>query len=491
MKLSELIDGLDIVEIDGETEFEITGVYRDHRACMPGSLFVCIEGFKTDGHLYIDSALENGVVALIVQKEVKAPTGVTVVRTKNTRYALAFVSDVFFGHPSRKLTIAGITGTKGKTTITYMIRSIAKAAGINSGLIGTVENLIGDEKIHSVVTTPESYDLQRMLSHMVEKEVGLVAMEVSSQGLALNRVSCCDFNIGVFTNLFNDHISPNEHKDIEDYFSAKLKLFDMCETGLINADFKDADRVMKHAEQMNCKVYTYGIDSNADIMARNIAHNVSGDEMSVSFDLVSPWLSGRMELGLPGKFNLSNALAAIGVCLLVGVSHEAICEGIKAVKVRGRVEIVKAGQDFSVIVDYAHNAASLENLLKMLREFCAERIITVFGCGGDRAKDRRFEMGEVSGRLSDLTVITSDNPRTEDPVLIIENIEEGVRKTSGEYIKVADRRKGIEFALCQAKKGDLVVIAGKGHETTQVFSDRTEHFDDVEIANDILRGKMA
>jgi len=503
MKLSELVKGLNIIETAGSAgcmDSVITGVCRDHRECGPGSLFVCIEGYKTDGHRFIGGAVENGATALIVQKDIEdlpggqlaGEKGITVIRTDNTRLALARVSDNLYGHPSQQLKLIGVTGTKGKTTVAYMIRAIAGAAGVKNGIIGTVETLIGDEKFHSQVTTPESNDLQKILSYMVEKNVELAAMEVSSQGLALDRVSCCDFDTGIFTNLYNDHISPNEHKDMEDYFKSKLRLFSMCRTGLVNADSKDAQRVLGSVEGANCEMITYGIENQADIKAKNIVNHAINGDLSVSFDLEAPWFSGchdnRVAVGLPGKYNVYNALAAIGACALAGVSLDDIKKGLRDVKVRGRVEMVKAGQNFSVIVDYAHNAASLENLLMMLSEFRTGRIITVFGCGGDRAKDRRFDMGEVSGKLSDLTVITSDNPRTEDPGLIMENIEEGIRRTDGKYKKIADRKEAISFVLREASEGDIVVIAGKGHETYQIFSDRTIHFDDVEAAYNILRG---
>ena len=491
MKLSELIKGLNIIESTGDMNIEITSLCKDHRLCVAGSLFVCIEGFKADGHEFIDEAIKNGASAFVVQKQVEPRAGIVIIRSGNSRLALAQLSDNYFGHPSRKLKLAGITGTKGKTTITYMIRAIADAEGLTSGVIGTVENLIGSEKFHSQVTTPESYDLQKIMSYMVERGVEVAAMEVSSQGLALDRVNCCDFDVGVFTNLYNDHIAPNEHKDMEDYFSSKLKLFSMCKNGLVNVDFSEVDRVVKTAKNSKCEVITFGIDNEADIMARNIVNDLSDGELSVSFDLVSKWFSNRVKVSLPGRYNIYNALAAIGVCILLGMSPESIIAGLAHVKVRGRVEMVKAGQNFSVIVDYAHNAASLENLLEMLREYSSRsggRIITVFGCGGDRATDRRFNMGEVSGRLSELTVITSDNPRTENPLSIIENIEEGIKRTNGKYTKITDRKEAIKFALNEAADEDIVVIAGKGHETTQVFSDHTIHFDDVETSYDILRG---
>jgi UDP-N-acetylmuramoyl-L-alanyl-D-glutamate--2,6-diaminopimelate ligase len=480
MLLKDLLDGLDVTGIIGKTDIDIKGIAYDSRKAGEGSLFVCIEGTRVDGHDYILSACEKGASALLVTKEVRVPEGVTIIRVKDTRFGLAFVSDKFFGHPSGRMNLIGVTGTKGKTTTTYMMKSILEAWGHKVGLIGTIQNLIGDEVLQTERTTPESYELQALFSEMAGKNVGSVVMEVSSQGLQLHRVGCCDFNTGIFTNITSDHIGPGEHSCFEEYLEAKIKLFKMCRTGLVNADSKYAHEVIKGAE---CGIITFGVDNKADIMASNIKKHSSG----IEFDVITPWFEEKIVVNMLGMFNVYNALAAIGAAGNMGISPESIKDGLERVKVRGRVESVETGEDFSVIIDYAHNALSLENVLQNLREFAEGRLVCVFGCGGDRDKSRRFEMGEVSGKLSDFTVITSDNPRTEAPSAIIDNIETGIRKTQGGYVKIEDRRAAIRYAIENARPKDIILIAGKGHETYQEFKDRKIHFDDAEVAREVLK----
>lgn len=481
MLLRKLIEGLEPVEITGNPDIDISGIVYDSRKAIKDSLFVCIDGTTTDGHMYIPEAIKNGAVAVLVQKDVEAPENITVVKIPNTRYGLAHVSDKFFNHPSGRFNLIGITGTKGKTTTTFMVKSILEAYGQKVGLIGTVRNMIGDETVYvGRNTTPESYDLQSLFAEMAEKEVEDVVMEVSSQGLQLHRVSCCDFDIGVFTNIYKDHISPLEHKDMDEYLSAKIKLFKMCKKGLINIDSNFSERVLKEAE---CETYTFGVEKDCDIRAYDIVKHSD----SVEFKVDSKWIKGGIKVNIPGMFSVYNALAAIGVCTLMGVPYEAIRKGLESVNVPGRFEIVSSGTDFTVIVDYAHTADSLENILNAVKDFARGRIICVFGCGGNKDRNRRFGMGEVSGRMADLTVITSDNPRSEDPLAIINDIETGIKKTRGEYIKIVDRREAIKYAIENAKAGDVVIIAGKGHETYQIFKDKTIHFDDREVAKEILR----
>lgn len=479
MLLNKLVDGLEIISIKGSLEKEISDIAYDSRKVRKGSLFVCIEGTKMDGHKFIAEAIENGASALLVQQDVTAPEGITTVRVHDTRFGLAFVSAAFFGNPSSKINVIGVTGTKGKTTTTYMIKSMLEAAGQKVGLIGTIQNMIGDEVLYTERTTPESYDLQALFAEMLSKGVQSVVMEVSSQGLELNRVGCTEFATGIFTNLTSDHIGPGEHKDFDEYMRAKAKLFKMCKKGLINIDSPYASGMMENG---GCEFFTYGVENDAGIKAYNICKSRSG----VEFDVTTPWFAGRIKIGLLGAFNVYNALAAIGACGLAGIPADAIKKGLAAVKVRGRVESVETGKDFSVIVDYAHNALSLENVLISLREFVEGRLICVFGCGGDRDKSRRFEMGEVSGKLSDFTVITSDNPRTEDPLAIMDNIETGIKRTNGQYVKIEDRREAIKYSIQNAKRGDIVLIAGKGHETYQMFKDKTIHFDDAEVVREVL-----
>ncbi|HHV60692.1 MAG TPA: UDP-N-acetylmuramoyl-L-alanyl-D-glutamate--2,6-diaminopimelate ligase [Clostridiaceae bacterium] len=480
MILKELVSGLEIESSKGDLNIEIHDIAYDSRKAKNGSLFVCIEGFTTDGHKYIPSAINNGTKALLVQKDVEVPEDVTVVKIKDTRYGLAHVSHLFFGKPSEKFSLIGVTGTKGKTSTTFMIKAILEAAGQKTGLIGTIHNMIGDEVLYGERTTPESHDLQSLFAQMRDKGVSSVVMEVSSHGLELHRVSCSQYDIGVFTNLYFDHIGENElHHSMEDYYKAKAKLFSMCRKGLVNIDSSYGKRLVDDA---GCEVYTYGIESNADFRATDIK---SGTE-SVEFTVKTPWSSDFIKVGIPGKFNVYNALAAIGACCLLNVPMNAIKRGLADIKVPGRLEVVETGRDFTVIVDYAHNAASLENLLTTVREFTPGRLVCVFGCGGNRA-GRRIPMGEISGRMADFTVITSDNPRTEDPEDIIKEIEEGIRRTNGEYIKIIDRYEGIRYALDNARSGDVIVIAGKGHETYQQFKDKTIHFDDREVVREILK----
>ena len=479
MLLKNLIEGLDIVSVKGNIDVEISSIAYDSRKVKTGALFVCIEGFKADGHSYIPFAIENGVSAILVQKDVEVPNNITVIRVNDTRYALAYVSDKFFDHPSGKFELIGVTGTKGKTTTTYMIKSILEAAGQKVGLIGTIENRIGNEVIPAERTTPESYDLQALFSEMLEKQVNSVVMEVSSQGLALHRVSCSDYNIGIFTNLSRDHISPNEHKSMEEYFNAKMKLFKMCKTGFVNIDSIYGEEVIKGA---GCKIYTYGIDRDADIKAANM---VLGRD-SVQFDVETPWGRESVTINIPGRFSIYNALAAIGTCCLMGIGLDKIKEGLKNVKVPGRAEVIEIKKDFTIMRDYAHTPDSLENILNTVKAFAKGRLVCVFGCGGDRDRTKRPLMGQISGKIADFTIITSDNPRTEDPKSIIKDIEDGIKKTSGMYIKIADRREAIKYAIQNAQPDDIIVLAGKGHETYQIFKDKTIHFDEKEVVKEIL-----
>lgn len=480
MKLYELIDGLNPQSIKGDKNLEIADIAYDSRRVKKGSLFVCIDGTVVDGHSFIPEAIENGASALLVQRDVTTDDENTaVIKVENTRYGLAFVSDKFFNHPSQRLNLVGITGTKGKTTCAYMVKYIMEDAGKKTGLIGTIQNMIGDKILYAERTTPESYDLQSLFSEMYKENASDAVMEVSSQGLQLHRVSCCDFKIGVFTNLYKDHISPIEHKDMEEYLYAKIKLFKMCKTGLVNIDNDYGEKVIAEAE---CQVYTYGIDKDSDIKASNIIKHPD----SVEFDVSTPWASGHINVNIPGKFTVYNALAAIGVCCISGVPFENIQNGLNKVKVPGRAESVETNRDFTVIVDYAHTADSLENILNTVKDFSKGRVISVFGCGGNKDKGRRFGMGEVSGKLADFTIITSDNPRSEDPLAIINDIETGIKKTDGKYIKIVDRKEAIRYAIEHAQSNDVIVIAGKGHETYQIFKDKTIHFDDREVVREIL-----
>ncbi len=479
MILADLIAGLDILYTRGNVNIEIDGIAYDSRKVRKGYVFVCIDGMMTDGHGFAQQAIDYGAVALIAQKPLTIETDMPMIIVKDSRSALAYVSDRFYGHMSSKFNLIGITGTKGKTTTCFMIKSILEAAGRKVGLIGTLGTRIGDRLLYSERTTPESLDLQQLFLQMAEENVDDVVMEVSSQGLALHRVDYCEFDTAVFTNLSRDHISAMEHSSMEEYLMAKCILFRICKRGLVNLDSEYAQKVIGEAK---CRICTYGLESDSDIKAVNISKMPS----FVDFDIISPWYEGSLRVNIPGSFSVYNALAAAGVCGLLGIKREAVEAGLERVQVPGRAESVDTGADFSVIIDYAHTPDSLENILQTVRDYAAGRVICVFGCGGDRDRSKRPMMGSVAGRISDYTVITSDNPRTEDAEIIISQIEEGIKTTTGSYTCITDRREAIRHALLEATAGDVVVLAGKGHETYQTFRDRTIHFDEREVVRDIL-----
>ncbi len=488
--LGDLVAGLplSIPLTESQAARPITAIAYDSRRVLPGTLFVCIEGYATDGHRFIPQALAQGAAAILVSRPDAVPDSVegangadtaAFLRTDDTRTALAHVSDRFFGHPSGDLSLIGVTGTKGKTTTTYMIRSVLKAAGRKTGLIGTIANIIGDEEVYASRTTPESPDLQSLLSDMVRAGMDTCVMEVSSQGLMLRRVHGCEFDIGIYTNLYHDHIGPREHASMEEYLEMKSRLFGMSRTALVNLDAAGADRILGAVTGL---LVTLSLEREADVRAFDLRQEVRDGRIGTAFQVRSPWMDGAFFVGMPGRFNVYNALAALACGALSGIGAGEIRDGLAGVTVRGRVQPIATDGTYQVVVDYAHNAASLENLLSTLREYVKGRLITVFGCGGDRARSRRFEMGAVSGRLSDLTILTSDNPRTEDPAAILADIVTGITPTGGRFLAEIDRKTAIHQAVRMAEPGDMVVVAGKGHENYQIFADRTIHFDDAEVA---------
>ena len=481
MKLDELLTKLNYELINGDTSIEINRIVYDTREkVMRGDVFVCICGAVFDGHDYINAVAADGASAVIVERDIEITdelSELTVIRTANTRLALALMSAAFFGNPAEELFTVGITGTKGKTTTACMVREILEKCGIHTGLIGTIETIIGDEHIPSVNTTPESYKIHEYFRRMADAGCKCVVMEVSSQALKLDRTAGINFDIGVFTNLEPDHIGPNEHDSFEDYMRCKGILFRQCKTGIVNSDSEHAKEVL---EGHTCEVETYGLNEGAELSAGNISYIHNGGNFSTSYD-VSGALKLHVELTLPGLFSVYNSLCAIAVTRHFKVSDGLLLKALYEVKVEGRVEPVKVSDDFIVMIDYAHNAMSLESLLTTLKEYEPKRIVTVFGCGGNRSKDRRFEMGEISGRMSDFTVITSDNPRTEEPEDIMRDIETGIQRTDGKYIKIADRAEAVRYAVSAGQPGDIIVIAGKGHEDYQEIKGVKYHMKDREL----------
>lgn len=463
MKLNQLLERLEYEVVQGADEIEITTLANDSRKVENGSAFVCISGAVVDGHEFVADVTEKGASAVIVEKEVKAPEGVTVIRVEDTRYALALMSAVYFGYPAEKLKVIGITGTKGKTTTTYMIKSILEDVGHKVGLIGTIEAIIGDKKIPAANTTPESFTIHQYFAEMLKAGCDSVVMEVSSQGLMLHRTAGIPFEIGIFTNLGKDHIGPNEHKDFEDYKRCKGLLFKQCKLGIANVDDAYFEDVFAGA---TCKTETFGFSEKADLRAVN-THLVSRPGyLGVAYQ-VTGLMDFDVEIDIPGTFSVYNSLTAIAVCRHFQVPTDVIQKALKAAKVKGRIEMVKVSDEFTLMIDYAHNAMSLESLLTTLKEYNPTRLVCLFGCGGNRSKDRRYEMGEVSGRLADLTIITSDNPRFEEPQDIIDDIKIGIGKTNGNYVEICDRKEAIKYAIEHGQRGDVIVLAGKGHEDYQ------------------------
>lgn len=484
MKLADLLKKLKYTCVKGTTDVDITTVAYDSRRVERGSLFICIKGAVADGHRFAEAAVNKGASALVVEDDVTVPENVTVIRVEDSRYALACIAAEYFGNPADKLKVIGITGTKGKTTTTYLVKSILDSAGHKCGLVGTIETIIGDKVIKASNTTPESYVLQDYFKQMVDCGCDCVVMEVSSQGLMLHRTAGFTFEIGIFTNIEPDHIGPHEHKDFNDYLHCKSLLFKQCRHGIVNIDDKHADYIINNA---SCDIVTYGFSEKADFRAANTKLVSGKGYLGIDYDLQGKE-NMRVEIDLPGKFSVYNSLTAIAICSYFGIDSNTICDALKDAKVKGRIEMIKVSDDFTLMIDYAHNAMSLESLLTTLREYNPTRLVCLFGCGGDRSRDRRFSMGEVSGKLADLSVITSDNPRTEEPLAIIDDILVGIKKTTGKYTVIPDRRKAIEWVIHNGQPGDIIVLAGKGHEDYQEINGVKHHLDEREVIAQVLAG---
>lgn len=476
MKISDILKEVDVVAFGKNTDVEINKIAYDSRCVEEGDVFVCIKGYKTDGHKYAKMAEEKGASVIVAMDEVECEKA-DVVIVSDTRLALAMMAKAYYEDPMGKKELIGVTGTNGKTTVTNLIKTIYESEGKTMGLIGTNNNMIGNEVFETERTTPESLELYKLFDYMAEKGADGVIMEVSSHALELKRVGGCKFKTAVFTNLTQDHL--DFHETMENYFLAKSKLFDMCENAVINIDDEYGKRL-----KPECKVYSYGIENeNADLNGKNIKISAEG----VVFDLEYENKTYRVNLCIPGKFSVYNALAAIGASVSLGVD---ICDAVavigKAKGVMGRAELVMTGRDYAIIIDYAHTPDGLENIISTVNEFKKGRVITLFGCGGDRDRTKRPKMGETAGRLSDFLVVTSDNPRSENPSAIIEDIMPGVLKTGCDYIVIENRRDAIKWAMDNAEKDDIIILAGKGHETYQILNTGVIHFDEREVISEIL-----
>ena len=485
MKLSQLLERMDYTCVQGSVDIPISHLLYDSRNACPDGVFVCISGAVMDGHTFISDVVMKGVTAVIVEKEVKAPAHVTVIRVENTRSALAYMSAAYFGYPAEELKTIGINGTKGKTTTTYMVRSILENSGFKTVLIGTIETIIGKKVIKANNTTPESYLVQQYFRDMVNAGCECVVMEVSSQGLMLHRVDGFTFDYGIFTNLGPDHIGPNEHKDLDDYIHCKSLLFKQCRHGIVNMDDDYVDRI---TEGHTCDLETFGMSEKADFCASDMKLLQKPGLLGVTYHL-----SGRMdmdvEIDIPGRFSVYNSLTAIAICHHFNVPKENILKALTDVHVKGRLETIPISPKFTLMIDYAHNAMALESLLLSLKEYHPKRLVTLFGCGGNRDPHRRYEMGEVSSNLSDLTVVTSDNPRFEEPMAIINDILIGVRKGPGKYVTIPDRKEAIKYCIDNAEEGDVIILAGKGHEDYQEIKGIKYPMDERDLIADILAGR--
>lgn len=474
MKLSQLMDS--ITAVPAENDREITGITCDSRRVGEGWVFVCIRGTAADGHRFAPQAEEAGAALIVAEEDLGCRHQLLV---PDTRLVWAEMCANWFGRPAERLHLIGVTGTNGKTSTTYMLKALLEACGHRAGLVGTIQNLIGNRVLPSANTTPDPYDLQSMLALMAAEGCSYAVMEVSSHALAQDRVGGCTFDAAVFTNLTQDHL--DYHGTMENYLAAKKKLFTMCRLGVVNIDDAWAGRLM---EGPDCPWITYSAyNDSANYTARNIRPRPDG----VDFELVGIGKIGRVRLGIPGLFSVYNALAAASCALALGLPFEQVVAALGEVKgIRGRAEILPTGRDFTVVIDYAHTPDGLEKICKTMKECCHGRLVTLFGCGGDRDRTKRPKMGAAAAALSDFLVITSDNPRTENPEAIIEEILTGIPKESVPYVVIPNRVEAIHWAIAHAQPGDTVLLAGKGHETYQILKEGRIHLDEREVVADAL-----
>lgn len=485
----DLLKGIDYECVKGSADVKVSEVVNDSRKITKDCLFICVTGANFDGHSAAADAVKLGATVLVVSKDVDLADDaeVTIIKVADTRYAMAFISANYFGNPAEDMKIIGVTGTKGKTTTAYLVKYILEKSGYKVGLVGTIETIIGEKVIPSANTTPESFTLQKYFKEMKDAGCQAVVMEASSQGFMMHRTQGFVFDYGIFTNLEPDHIGPNEHESFEQYLECKAMLFKQCKVGIVNCDDKHWKEIVKNH---TCELETYGFSQDADLKASDLRLVSDNGFLGIGFS-VSGLLNMDIETDIPGKFSAYNALTAIAICRHFGVQEEDIQKALFGAKVKGRIEMVKVSDDFTLMIDYAHNAMALESLLTTLKEYKPNRLVCLFGCGGNRSKLRRYEMGEVSGRLADLTIITSDNPRFEKPEDIINDIKEGISRTSGKYVEICDRKEAIKYVIENGQKGDIIVLAGKGHEDYQEIEGVKYPMDERVLIQEILNDKQA
>ncbi len=500
MKLSQICKELEYECLQGSVDTEVRDIIYDSRKLARDTAFVCIVGAVTDGHKYIPDAIEKGASVIVLEKEEEAaqiPEHITVIKVESARRALAYMSAALFDYPDRKLITIGLTGTKGKTTTTYMIKNVLEMAGKKVGLIGTIGALIGDEQLPSKNTTPESYELHRMFAAMVEAGCEYVVMEVSSQGLKLDRTAGIIFDYGVFTNLSPDHIGPAEHDSFEEYLACKSLLFRQCKQGIVNADDEHCEEILKGH---TCQVHRFSAagaekteqtacvqesKEGIDLRAYNIGFIKENGKLGMHFS-VEGAMACEAKVHIPGRFSVYNSLVTMLVCHLAGIGQQAILDGLEKVQVKGRVEMLPVSKDYYLIIDYAHNEVSTRSVLTTLLEYHPKRLICVYGGGGNRSKLRRYDMGEVTGEMADLCVLTCDNPRDEEIRDINKDIQVGLARSNGKFIEIDDRKEAIAYCIKNAQPGDMIVLLGKGHEDYQEIKGVKYHFDEREAVAEIL-----
>ncbi len=481
MLLKELLEDIPYVqEMRGEMGTLIDALTTDSREKTKNGLFFCISGMRFDAHQYAPQAVENGSCALIVEHFLDA-LPVPQVRVSNVRATVSRIAAAFYGHPAKGMRLLGVSGTKGKTTTSYMLKSILEKAGLKMGLIGTTGNMIGDKLLHSNLTTPDPIDLQRTFRQMRDEGVDAVSMEVSAHAVDMYRLDGLQFEAACYTNLSQDHL--DYFHTMENYFEAKKRFFvdGSVLNAALNADEETSEDILK---DLNVPYLTYGISANADVFARDIEITENG----VSFDILLRGLeSMSVKMKMTGMFNVYNALAAASLAMIIGIDKQYIKEGLEAIRnVPGRIEMLDTATPYKVILDYSHSPDALENILTTVRTFTKKRLIVLFGCGGDRDHGKRPIMGEIGGRLADFSILTSDNPRTENPNVILEAIEEGMRLTNGEYVIIENRREAIRYALQMGREGDVIILAGKGHETYQDVMGVKRPFDEKVVVKELL-----
>lgn len=510
MKLSKICSNLEYRCLNGSLETEVGDIVYDSRKIKEGVMFVCMTGARTDGHDYIPDAIEKGASVIVVERESAAgqvPAHITVLAVPSTRKALAFMSAAFFEYPAHRLITIGVTGTNGKTTTTHIIRSVLESSGKKTGLIGSNGAMADGLYIPLKNTTPESYELHSLFHRMAEAGCECVVMEVSSQALKLGRTAGIQFDYGVFTNLSPDHIGPDEHDSFEEYMACKSLLFRQCRHGIVNADDSHYKEVL---QGHTCQVTTFSADAKGhaaangsaktdrpseadhsaetdiDLTACNIENLNRDGRLGMQFQ-VRGIMDGTYQIFLPGYFSVYNALAAMSVCRLMGIAPETIRDGLKQAKVKGRMELLPVSKEYSMLIDYAHNRVSTENALNALQQYHPRRLVCVYGCGGNRSRLRRYDMGEITGKYADLCILTCDNPRFEELHDINEDIKVGLKKGGGKYIEIDDRKEAIAYSMSHAESGDIILLLGKGHEDYQEIKGQKYHFDEREVVAEILQ----